>query len=431
LTANTSFLKVNNSDFILGENKINLKGVGIGNWLNLEHFMLGIPGTEKEIRETLSLKFGAKNANIFWDAYFSNFFNEQDIVFIKKNGFNSIRIAINHHHFNSSGNFEQSAAVKEINRIIPYCRANNIFIILDMHTSPGGQNPDWHSDNNTGNDNFWQTPSAQIKIIFLWGKIADYYKNETVIAAYDLLNEPCYFNPGNDKIMIKFYERCSQEIRQYDTRHILIYEGNEYARDFTMFTKNLDENSAYSFHYYPFLQLPAKETGDNLRDRLKKKLKKDVSLGHLQNLNKPIWCGETGHLTNHPVSYKALVEFLHLLDSYNISWALWPYKDIGSMGLIGLPGNSTWLKTNQALSNNWDFWKIFTQDSLISAQMNNNKYTYYQQLAHETTKAHEVFAANINASHAQTFIDAIQDFKFDKALVTEHYKNILPEIINR
>jgi len=431
MAINSNFLKVKNSDFFLGENKIVLKGVGIGNWLNLEHFMMGIPGTEKEIRETLLLKFGAKNATLFWDAYFRNFFNEQDIVFIKNNGFNSIRIAINHHHFNSPGSFEQSLAVKEINRIIPYSRENNILIILDMHTSPGGQNPDWHSDNNTGKDNFWQDPSAQSEIVSLWGKIADYYKNEPVIAAYDLLNEPCYFNPENNEIMIKFYEHCTREIRRYDTRHILIYEGNEYARDFSMFTENLDDNSAYSFHYYPFLQLPAEKSNGNLKDILDKKFREDISLEHLKSFNKPIWCGETGHLANHPVPQQALIDFLQLLDSYNISWALWPYKDIGDMGLVGLTGNNNWLKNTRTLTGNWNFWKIFTQDSLVSAQKNKDKYAYYQQLARETTMAHKIFALNVNASFSQLFIDATEEFSFDKVSLTEQYKNILPEIIKK
>lgn len=431
MPVNSNFLKVKNSDFFLGENKISLKGVGIGNWLNLEHFMLGIPGTEKEIRETLSLKFGAKNATIFWDAYYRYYFDERDIVFLKNNGFNSIRIAINHHHFNSSGNFEQSVAIREINRIIPYCRENKLFIILDMHTSPGGQNPDWHSDNNTGKDNFWQNPSAQSEIISLWGKIADYYKNEPIIVAYDLLNEPCYFNREINTIMIKFYEQCSQEIRQYDTSHILIYEGNEYARDFSMFTENLDDNSAYSFHYYPFLQLAAEKIEDNLRNQLDKKLIKDVSLEYLKDLNKPIWCGETGHLANHPIPQQALVEFLHLLDSYNISWALWPYKDIGDMGLVGLSENSTWFKNTRTLTSNWNFWEIFTQDSLVSAQKNKDKYAYYKELARETTVSHKIFASNINASFSQLFIDATEEFSFDKVSLTEQYKNILPEIIKK
>jgi len=40
------FLKVMDRDFCLNGEKIILRGYGIGTWLNLEHFMLGIPGTD-------------------------------------------------------------------------------------------------------------------------------------------------------------------------------------------------------------------------------------------------------------------------------------------------------------------------------------------------------------------------------------------------
>ncbi|MBA7700114.1 hypothetical protein ES703_108821 [subsurface metagenome] len=230
--------------------------------------------------------------------------------------------------------------------------------------------------------------------------------------------------------MIKFYEQCSWEIRQYDTHHILIYEGNQYARDFTMFTENLDENSAYSFHYYPFLQLPAeKKSGENQKQLINQKLKSDVSLEHLLNLGKPIWCGETGHLARHPLSYMVLVEFLQVLNSYHISWALWPYKDIGDMGIVCPNEKSEWGKLSNQLTNHWDFWKVFTQDSLIAAQKNENKYLYYQQLAYETTKAHKLFAANLQTSHTESFTESIEDFSFDKTIVNKHYKDILPKII--
>ena len=36
---------------------------------------------------------------------------------------------------------------KHLDRVIDLCAKHGIYTILDLHTAPGGQNPDWHSDN--------------------------------------------------------------------------------------------------------------------------------------------------------------------------------------------------------------------------------------------------------------------------------------------
>ncbi len=72
------------------------------------------------------------------------------------------------------------------------------------------------------------------------------YRDRDMVAGYDLLNEP---DPPTGVAM---YTRIATAIREVDTQHMIIVEGANYARDFSMFTAPIDANRVYSFHLYPF-----------------------------------------------------------------------------------------------------------------------------------------------------------------------------------
>jgi len=424
------FLKTNNSDITYEDKKIFLRGVGIGNWLNLEHFMLGIPGTDSQIRACIKKYYGENAQKSFWDSYYKYLIDEKDIEYIKSIGFNSIRLAVNHSLFKPD--FLNSTGLREINRILKLCKKYNIFAIIDIHTSPGSQNPDWHSDNTTGRYAFWTDKKSREEIIALWEKISDYYKSESIIAGYDILNEPCYFEKELDKVLIDFYKRCSQAIRGIDKNHIIFYEGNFYARDFSMFDAIIDDNCIYSFHYYPFLQLPDKLQTKNLKTRIEDKIYEDVTLRHINEvLKKPIWCGETGHPIHQNQSIEALQFFLEILEEKRISWSIWTYKDIGAMGLTYINPVGKWNKLTKKVSEDWLFWDFFSQDSLLSVELENDKMNYYSYLADNTTKAFNIFDNNLKSVPFNKLLEAVMDFDFNNCIVNEPMLKIIKSIINK
>lgn len=75
----------------------------------------------------------------------------------------------------------------------------------DLHTTPGGQNPDWHSDNMTGIPQFWHFRIFQEQIVKLWKAIAARYKEEPFLLGYDLLNEP-FLMPKKEGLLNAFLE---------------------------------------------------------------------------------------------------------------------------------------------------------------------------------------------------------------------------------
>lgn len=407
------FVRVVGSKFMQAGKEITLRGFGLGNWLNLEHFMFGWPGTDTQIRSVIIDHYGEENARVFWKTFYENSISESDIAYIAQLGLNSIRIPVNHRLFLPE--ITKSDGIREINRILEYCRKYKIWALLDMHTAPGCQNPDWHSDNSTGKYLFWQNNNYQQELISLWQQIADYYKDETMILGYDLVNEPCYLETELDKSLISFSRNCTAAIREIDKNHVIFYEGNVYSRDFSMFRENFDENCAYTFHYYPFLQIPGKLDEPDVEKILHDNLHKEVTLNHLtKNLKKPLWCGETGHLVHLPESFNVLSIFLDLLESENISWAIWPFKDIGAMGLLNLKASGKWNRIAKKASNHWSFWNIFKQDSMLSAQQESDKSVFYRKLSEHTTNSFNLLNQNLLRYSFGELLESIDDFKFER-----------------
>ena len=83
------FIKVKGKYFYLNDKKIMLYGYGIGTWLNLEHFMIGIPGTDSQIRAAIIDAYGKNNADKFWSHFYKVMVAEDDFKFLKKLGINT------------------------------------------------------------------------------------------------------------------------------------------------------------------------------------------------------------------------------------------------------------------------------------------------------------------------------------------------------
>ena len=52
------YIQNRNGQFVVGNEKIRLKGFGIGSWLNLEHYMVGLPTPDSLIRASYEAVYG-------------------------------------------------------------------------------------------------------------------------------------------------------------------------------------------------------------------------------------------------------------------------------------------------------------------------------------------------------------------------------------
>jgi len=313
-----SFLHTSGQDMVneSGE-KIFLKAVGLGNWLLPEGYMWkfgGLGDRPRKIEKVVEDLIGKEKSAHFWKKYRQNYITEADIKRIAELGFNSVRPALNSRLFLTEG--ENPVYVEEgfqlIDSLVSWCKKHKIYVIIDMHGAPGGQTGANIDDSPNDISELFIDKKYEDQLVNLWVKIAQKYKDEPVVAAYDLLNEPLPQATGAaDKykhLLVPMYKRITAEIRKVDQKHMITLEGFNWSNDWSVFDKPFDTNVFYQFHYYCWGR------PDNLNNI-------DEYLTKRNDLNTPIWVGETGEKGN--AIYWATTQYF---EKNNIGFSFWPWK---------------------------------------------------------------------------------------------------------
>ncbi|GIC93545.1 glycoside hydrolase family 5 protein [Aspergillus udagawae] len=356
----TGILKVKGNKVVDSNgDEVLLRGAAIGGWMNMENFITGYPGHESQHRAAMRRVLGPEKYEFFFDKWLEYFFTEADAKFFAGLGLNCIRIPFNYRHFEDDMNPRvlKESGFKHLDRVIDLCAKEKIYTILDMHTAPGGQNGDWHSDNPTSYAAFWDFKDHQDRTIWLWEQIAARYKNNPWVAGYNPLNEPC--DPEHVRLPA-FYERVEKAIRAIDPDHILWLDGNTFAMEWKGFDKVLS-NCVYAMHDYSSMGFPTGERYKGTPEQKEQVERQYLRKAEFMNTNgTAIWNGEFGPVYANPRTeaeaetinqerYSLLGEQLRIYDKYNIHWSIWLYKDIGLQGMIHTSPDSKWNKTIQPL----------------------------------------------------------------------------------
>ncbi len=309
------FLKTSGTEIVDGSGRqVRLKGVNLGNWLEPEGYMwqtAGYANSPTEIYNLVNNALGQQAGGEFWKRYRQEYITKVDIDSIASWGFNSIRLPMHYEFFTpkDSPYVYINEGFDIVDSLLSWCSIDHIYLILDLHCAPGGQNTGNISDY-SGAPSLWQDTSYQNRTIALWEKIAAHYANAPWIGGYDVLNETAWNFGNNIQQFRSLMVNITSAIRQADTNHIVFIEGNWYATDFTGLMPPWDRNMVYSFHKYG---------GTNDQG----------SIQYLVNMsrtyNVPLWCGETGENTN-----PWITGCVRLLEANNIGWCLWPFKKIQS-----------------------------------------------------------------------------------------------------
>jgi len=131
-------------------NEIIFKGIGLGGWLVPEGYMLRMPGygSPTSIKEMIEDLIGEKDTEEFFKLYRKYFVQEKDIKRIAELGFNSIRIPLHYALFTDTDmSFSyNSEGIIILDSLLSWCKRYGLYLILDLHCAPGGQNPGNISD---------------------------------------------------------------------------------------------------------------------------------------------------------------------------------------------------------------------------------------------------------------------------------------------
>ena len=175
-----------------------LTGINLGGWLIQEYWMCPVQGdrdtlqwTNLQTLDTLEERFGREKTQELLETYQDNWITEWDIQRIASFGANCIRV--------------------------PFWYRN--FMWDDEGT--------WMTESTTGGALYTEEKYQRV-MEELWTAIADRYKDEPAVAAYDIMNEPqvretpasIAEDPRNH-----VYDRMIKAIRAVDSRHMIAVEA--------------------------------------------------------------------------------------------------------------------------------------------------------------------------------------------------------------
>jgi endoglucanase len=297
-----------------------LKGINLGNWLLPEGYMFKFKSTNSPrlIQTAISELVGEDEARKFWKTYQDNYITRADISFIKRSGFNSVRVPFSYRLFVSDGSGPrlEGPGYELLDRVVDWCRREGLYVILDMHAAPGGQTGD-NIDDSFAYPFLFESRESQELTVNLWRKIAARYRNEPAVIGYDLLNEPIapYFDTASlNKKLEPLYRMIVKAIREVDSNHLIFLGGAQWDSNFAVFGPPFDSKLIYTFHKY---WVPVNQ--DAIQAYLDFRTKHNV----------PIWMGESGENTDEWID-----SFRKLLEANDIGWCFWPYKRLDAASCI-------------------------------------------------------------------------------------------------
>jgi endoglucanase len=310
------FLRADGKRLVNGEGReVLLRGVGFGSWLLPEGYMWMFPeqgDRPRRIEKMIQELIGEREAERFWDIYYDVHTSEADIQQIAAEGFNSVRVPINARFLieDSEPLRVKEHRLKLIDRLIGWCRKHSLYVILDLHGAPGGQTGTNIDDSERNLPELFTEEHNRRLTVQLWRFLAEHYKDEWIVAGYDLLNEPLpnWFSAYNGEVM-PLYRDIVKVIREVDDRHLIILEGAHWATDWSIFTEKFDDNLMLQFHKYW-----NNPDAESVRVYLEKR----------EEWNVPIYMGEGGE--NNKAWYAGA---FRLFEDHNISWNFWTWKKMG------------------------------------------------------------------------------------------------------
>lgn len=208
--------------------KINQTGTS-SSWWSVSEMNVYLNNDDYDLNISLKNRFGQTTAESIIGTHQNTWITSSDLDNVANIGMNVIRLPISWLNIvNEDGTFKTNAWTK-IDWLVNQAAARNLYVLLDLHTLPGGDCP-WGSCGRVGpNPNgFWTNTAYQDMVVEIWKAMADRYKGNPAVAGYDLMNEPLLdWNETSTILTQKFnyYDRLYDAVRAIDPDHMIFIEA--------------------------------------------------------------------------------------------------------------------------------------------------------------------------------------------------------------
>lgn len=327
--ADSGFLQVGG----VGE-VVTLRGVNLGGWLIQECWMCPVNGEDNEWGnlDTLNALYGRgfneEQVDALFESYQDNWITEYDLDVIADMGCNVVRVPFWYRNFMSddkgtwlSDNFDEISGFRRLDWVIAEAAERGMYVILDMHGVPGGQSFN-HSTGGIGINKIYSDADCQEAMEKLWVAIAERYKDNTAVAAYDIMNEPhnndeAYSDrPEYRNIWSRdswdeynaIYDRMVNAIREVDDNHIITVEGIWRVENLPNPRASGWSNMMYQLHLYDDTAQFTTLTASLAR--------------YAEKYNVAAYIGEFSN-----------IDGIAVCEEYGVNWTTWTYK--GGKGYNG------------------------------------------------------------------------------------------------
>ncbi len=332
-----------------------LKGCNLGNTLMLESWMFGdtLVLDGKPFRDGAAIyrklreRFGDEKFDQLWDVYRTSYVTARDFQQVKSFGFNVVRLPFDYRLLQRdvAPYGLKPNAFKYLDHIVALAADAGVYVILDLHGTPGGQSGQDHTGE-AGQNHLWGDPVNRGRTATLWHDLAEHFKGNGTVAAYDLINEPygdyhTDMRPELATLMPELYGA----VRSTGDQHVVFFSGalnggtNFYGdpRARGMTGVGLTE------HYYPGL-FGSPSTLENQAQTLNGQLRgKQAQLARLQA---PYFVGEFNIVEKAEWPERMMRAYEDKFAEYGWLSTLWSYKLLKQRG--GASADSWYMVTNGA-----------------------------------------------------------------------------------
>jgi endoglucanase len=180
----------------------------------------------------------------FGTPYAAPWFNEEDVDWIAKHGFDHVRPAVDIRECLKADGSLDDAKLEPIHNTIAWAKPRGLGVVLDAHFLPGADFNDGGADKRVYTDT-----ALQDKVAALWADLAGRFKDEGPWLRFEILNEPV---ADENAQLNPFMHHMLVAIRKTNPTRVVYVTSNKWSQFGTVHDVVLpdDPNVALTIHNY-------------------------------------------------------------------------------------------------------------------------------------------------------------------------------------